>query len=86
MNIIRLNLFQFSLKDKTKTWLQNLRSGSVRTRNNKPEQFLKPKYQILSKDNSPLSLKRQERFFTNVGIGIRNYLIFAYTMVLNHEG
>ena len=27
MNIIRLKLFPFSLKDKAKTWLQNLRSG-----------------------------------------------------------
>ena len=31
MNIIRLKFFPFSLKDKAKTWLQNLRSGSSRT-------------------------------------------------------
>ena len=31
MNIIRLKFFPFSLKDKGKTWLQNLRSGSIRT-------------------------------------------------------
>ena len=30
MNIIRLKLFPFSLKDKAKTWLQNLRLGSFR--------------------------------------------------------
>jgi len=30
MNTIRLKLFPFSLKDKAKTWLQNLRSGSIR--------------------------------------------------------
>jgi len=30
MNIIRLKLFPFSLKDKAKTWLQNIRSGSIR--------------------------------------------------------
>jgi len=30
MNIIRLKPFSFSLKDKAKTWLQNLRSGSIR--------------------------------------------------------
>ena len=30
MNIIRLKFFPFSLKDKAKTWLQNLRSGSIR--------------------------------------------------------
>ena len=31
MNIIMLKFFHFSLKDKAKTWLQNLRSGSIRT-------------------------------------------------------
>jgi hypothetical protein len=30
MNTIRLKLFSFSLKDKVKTWLQNLRLGSIR--------------------------------------------------------
>jgi len=30
MNTIKLKLFPFSLKDKSKTWLQNLRSGSIR--------------------------------------------------------
>jgi hypothetical protein len=30
MNTIRLKPFYFSLKDKAKTWLQNLRSGSIR--------------------------------------------------------
>jgi len=30
MSTIRLKLFPFSLKDKAKTWLQNLRSGSIR--------------------------------------------------------
>jgi hypothetical protein len=29
MNTIRLKLFPFSLKGKAKTWLQNLRSGSI---------------------------------------------------------
>ena len=31
MNIIRLKFFPFSLKDKAKTWPQNLRSESIRT-------------------------------------------------------
>ena len=31
MKIIRLKFFPFSLKDKAKTWLQNLRSESIRT-------------------------------------------------------
>jgi hypothetical protein len=30
MNTIKLKLFLFSLKDKAKTWLQNLRLGSIR--------------------------------------------------------
>jgi hypothetical protein len=30
MNTIRLKFFPFSLKDKTKTWLQILRLGSIR--------------------------------------------------------
>jgi len=30
MNTIRLKFFPFSLKDKVKTWLQNLMSGSIR--------------------------------------------------------
>jgi len=29
MNTIRLKLLPFSLKDKAKTWLQNLTSGSI---------------------------------------------------------
>jgi hypothetical protein len=30
MNTIRLKLFSFSLKDKAKTWLQNLKPGFIR--------------------------------------------------------
>ena len=41
MNIIRLKLFSFSLKNKTKTWLQYLGYGSIRPWNNMEEQFLK---------------------------------------------
>ena len=41
MNIIRLKFFPFSLKDKAKIWLQNLRPGSIRTWDNLQEQFLK---------------------------------------------
>ncbi|XP_052299939.1 uncharacterized protein LOC127903649 [Citrus sinensis] len=60
MNIIRLKLFPFSLKDKAKTWLQNLRSGSVRTWNNMQEQFLK-KFFPPHRTNS---FKRQITSFT----------------------
>ena len=41
MNTIRLKLFPFSLKDKAKTWLQNLRSGSIRNWEMMQQQFLK---------------------------------------------
>jgi hypothetical protein len=41
MNTIRLKLFPFSLKDKAKTWLQNLRSGSIHAWNKMQQQFLK---------------------------------------------
>ena len=40
MNIIRLKFFPFSLKDKAKTWLQNLRSESIRTWDEMQTQFL----------------------------------------------
>jgi len=40
MNTIRLKIFPFSLKDKAKTWLQNLRSGSIRAWN-EMQQLLK---------------------------------------------
>jgi hypothetical protein len=41
MNTIRLKLFSFLLKDKVKTWLQNLRSGSIRSWDEMQQQFLK---------------------------------------------
>jgi len=39
MNTIRLKLFPFSLKDKVKTWLQNLRSGPIRAWDEMIQQF-----------------------------------------------
>jgi hypothetical protein len=89
MNTIRLKIFSFSLKDKAKTWLQNLRPGSIRAWDEMQQQFLKkcfPSCRInLSKDKSSLSLKNQEKHFTNVGIGIETCLILALIMVLKHE-
>jgi hypothetical protein len=41
MNIIRLKHFHFSLKDKVKTWLQNLKPGSIRAWDEMQQQFLK---------------------------------------------
>ena len=88
MNTIRLKLFPFSLKDKAKTWLQNLRPGSIRAWDEMQQQFLKKFFhlieQTLSKDKSSLSLKSQEKHFTNVGIGIEICLILAHIMVLKH--
>ena len=40
LNTIRLKFFPFSLKDKAKTWLQNLRSGSIRVWDEMQQQFL----------------------------------------------
>ena len=46
--------FPFSLKDKAKTWLQNLRPGSIRAWDEMQQQFLKNFFhltkQTLSKD------------------------------------
>jgi hypothetical protein len=41
MNTIRLKLILFSLKYKAKTWLQNLRLGSIRAWDEMQQQFLK---------------------------------------------
>jgi hypothetical protein len=88
MNTISLKLFHFSLKDKAKTWLQNLRSGSIRAWDEMQQQFLKKFFpshrQTLSKNKSLLSLKNQEKHFTNVGISIETCLILALIMVLKH--
>ena len=89
MNIIRLKFFPFSLKNKVKTWLQNLRSGSIRTWDEMQAQFLKkffPPHIINSfKRQITTFTEKQEKPFTNVGIGLKNYLIFAHTTVLKHE-
>ena len=60
MNTIRLKLFPFSLKDKAKTWLQNLRSGSIRSWDEIQEHFLK-KFFPPHRTNS---FKRQITTFT----------------------
>jgi len=51
MNTIRLKLFPFSLKDKAKTWLQNLRPGSIRVWDEMQQQFLK-KFFLSHRTNS----------------------------------
>jgi len=79
MNNIKLKLFSFSLKEKAKTWLQNLRTGSIRVWDEMQQQFLKNFSllieQTFSKDKSPLLIKNQEKHFTSVGIDIRTCLI-----------
>nr|WP_164990771.1 hypothetical protein [Pseudomonas protegens] len=60
MNTIRLKLFPFSLKDKAKTWLQNLRPGSIRAWDEMQQQFLK-KFFPSHRTNS---FKRQITTFT----------------------
>jgi len=51
MNTIRLKLFSFSLKDKAKTWLQNLRPGSIRAGDEMQQQLLK-KFFLFHRTNS----------------------------------
>jgi hypothetical protein len=82
INTIRLKLFSFSLKDKVKTWLQNLRSGSIRACDERS--FFRLTKQTLSKDKSLLSLKNQDKNFINVGIGIETCLILTLIMVLKY--
>jgi hypothetical protein len=60
MNTIRLKLFPFSLKDKAKTWLQNLRSGFICAWDEMQQQFLK-KFFSSHRTNS---FKRQITKFT----------------------
>jgi len=60
MNIIRFKLFPFSLKDKAKTWLQNLRPGSFRAWDEMQQQFLKKFYP----SHRTNSFKRQSITFT----------------------
>jgi hypothetical protein len=59
MNIIRLKPFPFSLKDIAKTWLQNLRPGSIRAWDEMQQQFLK-KFFSFHRTNS---FKRQNHHF-----------------------
>ena len=88
MNTIRLKLFPFSLKDKTKTWLQNLRSGSIHAWDEMQQQFLK-KFFPSHRTNS---FKRQITTFTQklgeifyqYWIGIETCLILALIMVFKH--
>jgi len=88
MNIIRLNHFYFSLKNKAKTWLQNLKPGSIRAWDEMQQQFLKKFFP----SHETNSFKRQITTFTQkpgetfygVGIGIEICLILALIMVLKH--
>jgi hypothetical protein len=60
MNTIRLEHFPFSLKDKAKTWLQNLSLVSIRVWDEMQQQFLK-KFFPSHRTNS---FKRQITTFT----------------------
>ena len=60
MNIIKLKFFPFSLNDKVKTWLQNLRSGSIKTWDEMQAKFWK-KFFPPHRTNS---LKRKITTFT----------------------
>jgi hypothetical protein len=68
MNTIRLKLFPFSLKDKAKTWLQNLRPGSIRAWDEMQQQFLKKFFSIsqnklFQKTNHHVHLKTRRNIY-----------------------
>jgi hypothetical protein len=88
MNTIRLKLFPFSLKDKAKTWLQNLRPGSIHAWDKMQQQFLKkffPSHRTNSfKRQITTFTQKPGETFTNVGIGIKTCSILALIMVLKH--
>jgi len=83
-----LNSFETMLTMQHQFLKQNLRPGSIRAWDEMQQQFLKnffPSHRTNSfKSKSPLSLKNQEKHFTNVGIGIETCLILALIMVLKH--
>ena len=60
INTKRLKLFPFSLKDKAKTLLQNLRPGSIRAWDEMQQQFLKKSFPSYRTN----SFKRQITTFT----------------------
>jgi hypothetical protein len=88
MNTIKLKPFPFSLKDKAKTWLHNLRSGSIRVWDEMQQQFLK-KFFLYYRTSS---FKRQITTFTKKpGETVyqcwdryRDCLIHVLIMVLKH--
>jgi len=70
MNTIRLKLFPFSLKDKAKTWLYNLRSGSIRAWDEMQQQFLKkffPSHRTLQKTKHYIHSKARRNILPILG-------------------
>ena len=68
IDLIRLKLFPFTLKDKTKIWLNSLRPRSIRTWTNLQAEFLKKFFLThrtngLKKANSNFSAKENEKFY-----------------------
>ena len=88
MNIIRLKFFPFSLKDKAKTWLQNLRSESTRTWDEMQAQFLKkffpPRRTNSFKRQITTFTKKSGETFYQCWDRLKNYLTFAHITVLKH--
>jgi hypothetical protein len=72
MNTIRLKLFPFSLKDKAKTWLQNLRPGSIRAWDEMQQQFLNkffsvPQNKLFQKINHHFHSKTRRNILPMLG-------------------
>jgi hypothetical protein len=67
MNTIRLKLFPLSLKEKTKTWLQNLSLGSIRAWDEMQQQFLKKFFPSLQKTNHHIHSKARRNILPVLG-------------------
>ncbi|RVW21272.1 hypothetical protein CK203_107342 [Vitis vinifera] len=90
IDLMRLKLFPFTLKDKAKIWLNSLRPRSIRTWTDLQAEFLK-KFFLLTETNglkrqiSNFSAKENEKFMS-VGKDTWKPLMLVLTMALIHVG
>lgn len=88
--IVRLKLFQFSLKDKAKNWLHSLKPATIRSWQEMTREFLKKlfpthKTNTLRWNIMNFSQKKNETFFS-VGNGSRNSFCLVHIMDMRHDG
>ena len=71
LDLMRLNLFPITLKDKAKIWLSSLRPRTIRNYTEMQEEFLKKIYRTNSlKRQSPPSQPMKMKNFMHAGKGI----------------